>query len=51
MINKLIFYSDAFKRVVIDSLIQLKKISEIEQLIDSLLEKVIINESDSQLQS
>jgi len=51
MINKLIFYSDAFKRVVIDSLIQLKKISEIEQLIDSLLEKVIINEGDSQLQS
>mmetsp|Transcript_34988 Transcript_34988/g.29495 ORF Transcript_34988/g.29495 Transcript_34988/m.29495 type:complete len:215 (-) Transcript_34988:1049-1693(-) len=51
MINKLIFYSDAFKRVVIDSLFQLKQITEIEQLIDSLLQKVIVNENDSHLQS
>lgn len=37
--------------MVIDSLIQLKKISEISQLIDSLLDKVSKNEGDSQLHS
>lgn len=36
---------------MIDSLFQLKQIPEIEQLVDSLLQKVTTNETDSQLQS